>query len=63
MPFLFIQRQRALLMDIFKIYNKQGPLYLHDLFLPAGNVKQLGPPTLGLWKVHVTALTLDQRLP
>ncbi len=30
--FLFIQRQRDLLMELFKTYNKQGPSYLHDFF-------------------------------
>ncbi len=41
MPFLFIQRQRVLLMEAFKIYNKQSPLYLHDLLLQTGNEKSL----------------------
>ena len=41
MPILFIQRQRVLLMEVFKIYNKQGPLYLHDLLLQTGNEKSL----------------------
>ncbi len=39
MPFLFVQKQRALFDGL---YNKQGPLYLHDMFLPAGKVKPLG---------------------
>ncbi len=28
-------------MEVFKIYNKLGQLYFHDLLLPAGNVKSL----------------------
>ncbi len=35
MSFLFVQKQRVLfLTEVFKIYNKQGPLYFHDMFLP-----------------------------
>ncbi len=40
MPFLFIQRQRVLLMAFFKICNKHGLSYLHDLFLPDGWMNQ-----------------------
>ncbi len=41
MPFLFIQRQRVLLMEAFIIYNKHCPLYLLDLLLQTVNEKSL----------------------
>ncbi len=39
--FLFIQSQTVALMEVYKIYAERGPLYLHDMFLPEGNVKHL----------------------
>ncbi len=39
---LYVQRQRYMLMEVFKIYHKQGPLYLLDLFESPSNARRYG---------------------
>ena len=31
-PLLYVQRQRNLMVEVYKIINKLGPLYLHNMF-------------------------------
>ncbi len=42
MQHLYVQRQRYMLIEVFKIYHKQGPLYLYDLFESPINARRYG---------------------
>ena len=58
MTFLFVQRQRVLLMEVFKMYNKRGPLYLHDMLLYSQAPKSLFVTTPILYNVSVLVLCM-----
>ncbi len=42
MQHLYVQRQRYMLIEVLKIYHKQGPLYSHDLFESPSNARWYG---------------------